>query len=308
MNIAGHEIGVDPFIIAEVGLNANGSIHRAFEMIEVAKAAGCTAVKFQTFRAVDVCPPDQMYTYQQREPLFPPMEQFVTRTITEPRINLFKRAEFSESAWPIIKAECDRVGIIFLSTPETPHDLDILLKVGIPAIKIGSDNLTNRPLLRHCFAPDVGLPIILSCGMSDILEINAALSLASSSDLILMICTSEYPCPRESTNLRRIPTLKNSLAWPLNSQNRIAIGFSDHTQGTIAAITSVGLGACVFEKHFTLSLALPGPDHWWSCNPKELSEWVSAIRTAHTMLGDGVMRPSAKELEAKKLYQRTVPT
>ena len=213
MKIAGHEIGNGnpPFLIAEASINHNGSIDRAMEMITVARDAGCQIIKFQTFKATDVCDPKQMYTYKSQG-----------EEVTEPRINIFLRTELPESAWPILKAECDRVGIIFLSTPETPNDLDILLRVGIPAIKIGGDNLTNLPMLRYCGKEDIGLPILLSCGMCVDGEIRRALNaIGRHTPVALMVCTSEYPCPSEHANLKRITNFIGSTD---------AVGFSDHTQ------------------------------------------------------------------------------
>jgi len=283
MLIAGHEIGREPFTIAEVGLNHNGDLDRARAMIGVAAALGVTAVKFQTFKAADVCDEEQEYAYQSQG-----------KTVTEKRINIFRRAELPASAWAVLKAECERNNVVFLSTPETPADLALLMKVGIPAIKIGSDNLTNLPMLRYC--AQSGLPIILSCGMSDMKELHAALHIVSNA--VVMVCTSQYPCPPDEANLARVETLLKYCAE--------YVGFSDHTSDHMSAAIAVALGASVFEKHFTLSHDLRGPDHWWSANPRELAEWVHTINTAWTMLGDGKIEPSEREREAKAKYQRRV--
>lgn len=290
MNINGHEIGKAPFIIAEVGLNHCGDLYHAFQMIKAANWAGCNAVKFQTFKAVDVCDDEQEYTYQSQG-----------KTITEKRINLFRRTQLRDSDWKLLSDSCRKEGIIFLSTPETPADLDILLEVGIPAIKIGSDNLTNIPMLKYCARDDVGLPIILSCGMSDSLEVGRALYAVGmgGAEAAVLVCTSQYPCGPESANLSRIRTLQRGYGG-------IPIGLSDHTIGYAAAVAAVGLGASIFECHFTLNHDLPGPDHWWSKTPEELREWVSAINTAHVMMGDGVVKPNDMELEAKAKFQRRV--
>lgn len=290
MKIADYEIGHGnpPFLIAEASINHNGSLDRAIKMISVAKAAGCNAVKFQTFSAVDVCDPAQMYTYQSQG-----------KEVTEPRINIFLRTELPESAWPKLKAECDRVSILFMSTPETPNDLDILLRVGIPAIKIGSDNLTNLPMLRYCARDDVNLPILLSCGMGSAEELKKAVDIiiAITIAYIPMVCTSEYPCPSESVNLLRVSKMIKTFGNP--------VGFSDHTIGSLAACLALAAGASVFETHFTLDNNLPGPEHSWAKNPTELSQWVTDIRTAHTMMGSGIIAPSKAELENKARYQRT---
>jgi N,N'-diacetyllegionaminate synthase len=297
MNIAGHEIGKRPFLISEVGLNHNGSLDRAMEMIGAAKVAGVDAVKFQTFKAAGVCDAEQVYTYRQYycQGIGAP----ILTEITEPRINIFRRCELPEVAWWRIKHECDKQGVIFLSTPQNPSDLVLLLDVGIPAIKIGSDDATNHEMLRYCARDDVGLPIILSTGMCDGKEIGAALdAIGRHTPCVLMVCTSEYPCAPDSVNVRRVESLRHSAD---------AVGFSDHTIGTTAAIAATALGACVFECHFTLDHDLPGPDHWWSRDVSQLRAWVDAIHEAHVMLGDGAVKPSAKELEAKGKYQRTQP-
>ena len=303
MKIGNFEIGPEhpPFTIAEAGLNHCGDIERALVMVRVAKICGCDAIKFQTFKAVDVCPPDQDYTYQSQG-----------ETITEKRINIFRRCELPESAWPVIKAECDKQDIIFMSTPETPADLDILLKAGIPAIKIGSDNLTNLPMLRYCARDDVALPIILSCGMSNTTEITAALyalgqtfdddkqyypGMPDESNVILLVCTSEYPCLPDALNLARITSMRK--AFP-----GIHIGFSDHTGVLMSTAMAAALGACVFEAHFTLDRNLPGPDHSWCFDTNGLHDWVECIHLSKIVMGDGIIRPSEFELANKAKYQR----
>lgn len=285
MKIGGIELGIEPFIIAEAGLNHNGDLDRALEMVRIAHIAGCYAVKFQTFTASGVCSEDQVYTYRSQG-----------KTITEPRINIFRRAELPVGAWPVIKRECERFGIIFLSTPQNPSDLDVLMGVGIPAIKIGSDDLTNIEMLKYC--AKTRLPIILSTGMSNAVDIGNALAAIHPSEAVLMACTSEYPCPDESVNALKIRTL----SW-----HNPLVGFSDHTKTSNAAIMAVALGACVFEKHFTLDHTLPGPDHWWSADTPELANYVNDIRSAHVMLGNGAIEPSAAELHNKAKYQRMVP-
>lgn len=283
--LIGRPIGPEhlPFTIAETSLNHCGSLARALAMIRLAKEAGCDAVKFQTFRAEDVCPPDQVWTYRTQG-----------KTVTEPRIEVFRRCELPDAAWPALKAECDRQGIVFLSTPETPRDLDFLLELGIPAIKIGSDNLTNRPMLQACAL--AGKPIILSTGMSDWVEIAMAMGILGRA--ALLVCTSEYPCPPEAANLGRIATLRNNFASS-------PIGLSDHTQGTTAAVAAVAMGASILECHFTLDRKLPGPDHWWAKTPEQLKQWAHHIREAWTMLGSGSFTLSEQEQEAKERYQRS---
>ena len=290
MIISGHHIGKNPFVMAEVGLNHNGDIERALEMVRIAHLAGCDAVKFQTFAASGVCDESQIYTYHSQG-----------REVTESRINIFRRAELSRSAWPVIKRECEHMGIIFLSTPQNPSDVDILMEVGVPAIKIGSDDLTNIEMLKYC--AKTRLPLIISTGMSDIVEIWRALAAVYPSEVALLACTSEYPCPDESVNILRVRTLSRDQGM----DNNIPIGFSDHTQSSAAAIMALALGACIFEKHFTLDHMLPGPDHSWSADPIELTNYVMDIKRAYRILGDGAIQPSVREMENKAKYQRKNP-
>lgn len=280
--------GCEPFVVAEVGINHNGELERALEMIRVAARAGCDAVKFQTFKAAEfVNDRTQSFTYRSQG-----------RQVTESMLEMFARHELAISAWRAIKAECDAVGITFFSTPQNPSDLELLLELGVPCIKVGSDDFTNLPLLRQYAR--TRLPLILSCGMSDLADVYQALECVGALDgypTVLLVCTSQYPTPPQDANLARISTLRGSFP-------AIPIGFSDHTQGAVAATLAVGLGAAVLEKHFTLSHDLPGPDHWFSEDPAGLAEWVRAIRAAVTLLGSPVVRPTATERNDRREYQR----
>jgi N,N'-diacetyllegionaminate synthase len=280
--------GHAPFVVAEVGINHNGELERALQMIHVAAAAGCDAVKFQTFKAAEfVNDPAQTFTYRSQG-----------CEVSESMLAMFQRHELPASAWPVIKAECEQAGILFFSTPQNRSDLDILLEVGVPAVKVGSDDFTNLPLLKSY--AQTGLPLVLSTGMSDLAEAHQALEAVGALDgypLILLVCTSQYPTPPEDVNLARITTLR--AAFPM-----VPIGFSDHTSGPLASALATALGACFLEKHFTLSHDLPGPDHWFSEDPQGLAEWVVAIRSAHRMLGSPLVRPTAIERGNKREYQR----
>jgi N,N'-diacetyllegionaminate synthase len=280
----------EPFIMAEVGLNHNGELDRALQMIHVAVKAGCDAVKFQTFKAAEfVNDPTQMFTYRSQG-----------HEVTESMLAMFQRYELPETAWPVIKSECDKAGILFLSTPQNRTDLNILEKIGVPAVKVGSDDFTNLPLLKSY--AESGLPLILSTGMSDMAEAYQALESVGAFDgypLILLVCTSQYPTPAEDANLRRIISLR--AAFPM-----IPIGFSDHTTGPLASSIAAALGACLFEKHFTLDQGLPGPDHWFSEDPEGLAAWVNGIRTARKMLGSPLVRPTPAERENKNEFQRRI--
>jgi sialic acid synthase SpsE len=290
--IDGRAVGPDhpPYVIAEAGLNHNGELEKALEMIRVAKIAGADAIKFQTFKAEEfVGDPIQTYTYRSQG-----------KDVTEPMLDMFRRYELPRQAWFEIKTECQRQGITFLSTPQNRSDLDLLLEVGVPAVKIGSDDFTNLPLLKSY--AETGLPLILSCGMSDLAEVYQALETVGALDgypTILLLCTSQYPTPPEDANLLKLRTLQ--AAFPM-----VVAGFSDHTQGPLASSLAVALGACLFEKHFTLDHDLPGPDHWFAENSGELAEWVSDIRKAYVMLGGAVVRPTSAEREMRLIARRSV--
>ena len=292
MIIGERKIGPDqkPFIIAEVGINHNGDLDTAFKMIEVAKKIGFEAVKFQTFKAEEFnINKDETYTYKSQG-----------QTITESMLEMFKRYEFSVEEWHKIKKKCDDENIMFLSTPQNKSDLDILLDIGIPAIKVGSDDFVNVPLLREYSKVD--LPLMLSIGMADMGEIYKTLEVVNAfwrDDVLLFLCTSEYPTASENVNLKKLSTLK--AAFP-----NVQLGFSDHTAGALAAPIAVGFGACVFEKHFTLDNNMPGPDHWFSANPTMLKQWYYSINEAWKMLGSAELVPTAKEKEMRKLARRSL--
>lgn len=292
IDIGGRFVGEDhpPFIVTEVGINHNGSLERALEMLALAKESGADAVKFQTFRAEEfVGDEKQLFTYRSQG-----------REVTESMLTMFQRYELPRHAWFEIKKECERQEIIFLSTPQNQSDLNLLLEVGISAIKVGSDDFTNLHLLSS-FA-ETGLPLLLSCGMADLAEVYHALEAVGTLDgypTVLLLCTSQYPTPPDDVNLLKLRTL--SCTFPM-----AVMGFSDHSQGVLASSIAVGLGACLFEKHFTLSHDLPGPDHWFSMDPSELKVWVESIRTAHLMLGSSVVRPTNTEQKMKVLARRSV--
>jgi len=282
--------GHAPFIVAEAGINHNGEIEKAVAMIGAARQAGAYAVKFQTFKSDEfVGDPSQTYTYRSQG-----------RDVTESMLAMFRRYELSREAWFALKSECDRQGIVFMSTPQNRSDLDLLLEVGVPAIKVGSDDFTNLPLLKNYAT--AGLPMILSCGMADLAEVRSSLEAAGAltgRPVALLLCTSQYPTPAKDVNLRKLLTLRAEFP-------QIVLGFSDHTQGSLAAAVAAGVGACVFEKHFTLDRNLPGPDHWFSEDPADLRDWVDAIRTVQAMLGSSAVEPTAAEREMRKLARRSV--
>lgn len=292
VKISNHTIGKGhtPFIVAEAGINHNGEIRRAYDMIRAAKAAGADAIKFQTFKAEEfVGDQDCTYTYKSQG-----------KEITESMLEMFRRYEFSREEWFRIKEKCDSEGILFLSTPQNQSDLELLQELGIPAIKVGSDDFTNLPLLRSYAS--TGLPMILSCGMADLAEVYQALNGVGVFDgypTILLLCTSQYPTPPEDVNLLKLRTLAQ--AFP-----EVVLGFSDHTRGPLASALAVALGACFLEKHFTLVHSLPGPDHWFSEDPAGLEQWVASIRNAHVMMGSPIVRATSAEQNMKTLARRSI--
>ncbi len=291
LRIGKHLIGGgEPFIVAEAGINHNGDLRKALQMISLAKKCGANAVKFQTFKAEELCSDKrQLYTYRSQGKL-----------ISESMFKMFKRCEFTFDQWRRIKMECDNQEITFLSTPQNRSDLDLLMRLRIPAIKVGSDDFTNLPLLKDFSS--ARLPMILSCGMSTQIEIGKSLDVVSrfsSKPIILLLCTSEYPAPPCAMNLRRLETLKKEFS-------SVLLGLSDHSVGPTASIMAAALGGCVFEKHFTLDHKLPGPDHWFSEDPISLGVWVNSIRTAFKMLGNPKLRPTSNEIKMKVLARRSL--
>ncbi len=292
MQIAERKVGQSeaPYCIAEVGINHNGDPALAKRMIEAAKAAGADAVKFQTFKAEEFCgDPDQMFTYKSQG-----------KSVTESMLSMFQRYEFPEETWRAIRSHCDAVGITFFSTPQNRSDLDLMLRIGVPAIKVGSDDFNNLPLLRDY--AKAALPLILSCGMSDMAEVHQALDAVGWFDgraVALLLCTSQYPTPPEDVNLAKLTTLQQ--AFP-----GLLVGFSDHTQGPLAAALAVARGARIFEKHFTCDHDLPGPDHWFSEEPQGLTDWISTIRTADVLLGSQFVRPTGAEQQMRLIARRSV--
>ena len=292
IKIENFDIGTNssPFVVGEAGINHNGEISKALEMIEVAKKTGLNAIKFQTFKASEfIVDTTQTYTYKSQG-----------KEITESMFEMFERCEFSKEEWHKIKRKCDQEKILFLSTPQNYSDLELLLDLDIKAIKVGSDDLTNLPLLKKFTSTN--LPIILSSGMSTLDEVSEALDTVgffSGYPTILLITTSQYPTPPEDVNLMKFHTL--SKKFP-----DLILGFSDHTIGPIASSLACVLGAVFFEKHFTLDCNLQGPDHWFSANPEQLKIWRDSIITSFEMLGDPTVKPTKHELINKKEFQRIV--
>jgi N-acetylneuraminate synthase/N,N'-diacetyllegionaminate synthase len=273
-------------LIAEIGINHNGDMELARRSIAAAAHAGADAVKFQNYRTEDFISDRSLtitYTSQGKR-------------VTEPQYDLFKRCELTPGNLGMLKAECDRHGVMFMSTPTSAEGVRELVRVGAPILKNGSDYLSHLPLIR-CMG-ETGLPLLLSTGMAmreDIDEAVAAFRATGNEQLILLHCTSVYPTPPAEINLARMPALAAAYGC--------AVGFSDHTAGPGAACAAVAMGACVVEKHFTLDRALPGPDHHFSMDPAELAELVRAVRTLEQSLGSPEIAPSASERTSRNDYR-----
>jgi len=292
LKINNYEISKEnsPFIIAEAGINHNGNVERAIEMVRAAKNADVTAIKFQTFKADEFISDSSLtYTYMSQG-----------KSITEPQLDLFKRCELSHDDFYKIKKTCDDEKIIFLSTPQNKSDLDFLLELGISAIKVGSDDFTNIPLLKYY--SKTKLPIIISCGMATLKEIEETFTAIGTLDgypTALLLTTSEYPTPPQNVNLQKLRTLSEKFPG-------IPLGYSDHTQGNLASSIAISFGACIFEKHFTLDNSLPGPDHWFSSNPSNLKIWSDSIKTSYQMMGSSEILPTESEIKMKTIARRSI--
>jgi N,N'-diacetyllegionaminate synthase len=277
-------------IIAEVGINHNGEIDKAIEMIQAAKDCGVDTVKFQTITTEDfVANKSLMLTYQSQG-----------KEVTESQFHLFKRHEFSKAEWQKVITTCKSLDIEFASTAQGPKDLDFLLSMTqLPFIKVGSDDLTNLEIMHDYASRD--LPMIVSTGMSYAYEIQDAIEVirkVNKKKLTILHCVSMYPTMPEQVNLHKITSIKDTF--------NVEVGFSDHTLGSVAAIGSIYMGATVIEKHFTLGHDLPGPDHHFSIETSELKKFVSDIRTAELCLGNGELVPTKEEMHMRNIARRKI--
>jgi N-acetylneuraminate synthase len=267
------------YIIAEAGVNHNGSLDLALQLVDVAKECGADAIKFQTFRATQLVTRTAIKAaYQNR-----------TTEKTESQFEMLQRLELGQSAHRQIIERCRLAGIQFLSSPFDEESADLLESMDLALFKVPSGEITNLRLLRHIASKKK--PIILSTGMSTLGEVEEAIQVikcAGVHELTLLHCVTEYPAPYDEVNLRAMQTMKTAFDLP--------VGYSDHTPGTEVAVAAVALGAMVIEKHFTLDRSLPGPDHSASLEPPELKQMISAIRHVEQALGDGIKTPAACEI------------
>ena len=279
------------FIIAEAGVNHNGSLEIAFRLIDVAVAAGADAVKFQTFKAEKFITMSAHKAEYQKE----------TTGADESQLEMVKKLELDETAHIRLHQYCQHKGIQFLSTPFDLESIDLLSRLELEIFKIPSGEITNLPYLRKLGA--LKKRLIMSTGMADLGEIEDALDVLTESgtpleNITILHCNTEYPTPFEDVNLRAMLTIGHAFG--------VAVGYSDHTSGIEVAVAAVALGAAVLEKHFTLDRNLPGPDHNASLEPDELKAMVQAIRNIEKALGDGIKRPSPSEVKNKPIARKSL--
>lgn len=276
-------------IIAEAGVNHNGELDLALKLCDAAKEAGADVVKFQTWKT------EKIITQNVSQ-----AEYQVTNTgIEETQYEMLKKLELSYDDFRKIKKHCDEIGILFSSTADEEESLDFLIELGIPFIKIGSGDIGNIPYLRYMGRKK--MPIILSTGMSSLADVDIsinALREGGATDISILHCTTNYPCPYEDVNLRAMLTLQDAFHLP--------VGYSDHTMGKDVAISAVTLGASIIEKHFTLDCHMEGPDHAASTEPAEFAELVKSIRRVESFLGDGIKRATVAEKEISKVVIKRI--
>jgi len=274
------------FMAAEVGINHNGDLDLAHRLIDAAVNAGADAVKFQNYRTEDFIS-DRSLTHE-----------YISqgKTVVEAQYDMFKRCELKSSHLLELREHCDRRGVIFFSTPMSEQGIKELVEVGAPLMKNGSDCLVHLQLIRAMAR--TGLPTVISTGMAtydDVQDAVEAFRSAAGKDLILLHCTSSYPTPPEDVHLRKIATLSAAFDCP--------VGLSDPTDGVVAAIGSVALGACMIEKHFTRDKNLPGPDHRFSADPEEFRSLVESVRALEKSLGSSEINPAASEQLGRRDYR-----
>jgi N,N'-diacetyllegionaminate synthase len=277
------------FIIAEAGVNHNGDIGLAEQMIFEAKKAGADAVKFQTFKAEKV-----MSRYAEKAEY-----QKAATGEDESQLEMVKKFQLSYNDFMRLKQVCDQAGIMFLSTPFDPDSIDFLAELHMEYMKIPSGEITNLPYLIRIAR--LGSKVIMSTGMSTMDEIGEAVGILKENgteDITLLHCTTEYPTPYQDANLKAMLALKERF--------HTKVGYSDHTLGIEIPIAAVSLGAEVIEKHFTLDKNMEGPDHKASLEPDELAAMVSSIRNVESALGTGNKVPSQSEIKNIVIARKSI--
>jgi len=284
-------------VIAEAGVNHNGSEALAMKMVETAAECGADAVKFQTFAAGKLASASAQAADHQR----------ANAGVTD-QLTMLKKLELPAQSFRRLKARADALGVEFMSTPFDADSARMLVELGMRRIKVGSGEITNLPFLQELAAFD--LPLVVSTGMADLDEVAAAVEAISQARarsalrapmaerVTLLHCTSNYPARPEDVNLRAMETLRQRFGLP--------VGYSDHTEGTAIAVAAAALGAVAIEKHFTLDRDLEGPDHKASLAPETLRRMVREIRDVEAGLGNGVKAPRPDELPVRELVRRSV--
>jgi N,N'-diacetyllegionaminate synthase len=278
-------------IIAEAGVNHNGDINLARQLIDVAAEAGADLVKFQTFIADNlVAKHAEKADYQNQ-----------TTDASESQYDMIRKLELTRDMHVSLIEHCKSQGIQFFSTGFDPESIDLLVDLGLDSFKVPSGEITNLPYLRH--VGRYGKPVILSTGMSSLDEIEMALNILEQagtprSRITVLHCNTEYPTPMIDVNLNAMLTIRDTLG--------VKVGYSDHTSGIEVPIAAVALGATVIEKHFTLDRNLSGPDHQASLEPNELKAMIVAIRNIEKAMGDGIKRPSSSEAKNKPIARKSL--
>jgi N,N'-diacetyllegionaminate synthase len=288
MKIGGRTISADgaAYVIAEIGVNHNGSVDLAHRMIDDAKAAGADAVKFQTFLTDEVILPGTAQAAYQAQ-----------RMGGGDQAEMVRALELGFADFAALHRHCAEVGMDFISTAFDPASLDFVISLGPACLKWPSGEITNWPLLRQAAA--ARLPVLLSTGMANMHDIAGALDqLGAGAEVAILQCVSNYPARLEDQNLRTLPALAAAFGCP--------VGLSDHTLGPYAAVAARALGMAVLEKHFTLDKAMPGPDHAASSEPAEFAELVRVLRAVEAGLGDGIKRPLACEENVKAVARKSL--
>ena len=278
-------------IIAEAGVNHNGSLETAKQLVDVASEAGADMVKFQTFSA------DRLVTISANKAEY----QNQTTDASESQHAMIRKLELSREMHEDIIAYCKQCNIEFFSTGFDTQSIDMLVDLGLEQFKIPSGEITNLPYLRHI--GKFGKPVILSTGMAILGEIEAALEVLETSgtqrkNITILHCNTEYPTPLEDVNLRAMLAIRDAFG--------VSVGYSDHTLGIEVSIAAVAMGATVIEKHFTLDRNLPGPDHQASLEPDELKAMVNGIRNIEKTLGDGIKRPTPSEINNIPIVRKSL--
>lgn len=274
-------------IIAEAGVNHNGSLDVAYQLCDAAKEAGADAVKFQTWKT------ERIITHHVDQADY----QAANTGRKESQFDMLKRLELSFDDFRNVKRHCDEIGIMFASTADDAEGTDFLVNLGVPFLKVGSGDIANVSFLRYLGTRN--MPVLLSTGMSTLADVDVSINAlrdGGAEDITVLHCTTNYPCPYQDVNLKAMITLRDAFHLP--------VGYSDHTIGSEVAVAAVAMGARVVEKHFTLDKNMEGPDHLASTEPAEFKKMVEQIRHIEAALGDGVKRPTAAEKNISKVVTK----